>query len=284
MEAAMEKFKEMLMNSRSDNGKIDFKVDLTSLVEQEERRANIMFDPIAWLKMRNIVSMQSEECAWHGTVERNGLNFRITDVFMYPQKVASTTVESTDDYDQWIINLDADIINTMRFQGHSHVNMAASPSGVDTNNWDDWLQGLGDDDFYIFTIQNKKGEAYWILYDLASNTIFEKDDIDVGIECPDWASLADWTKGQVEQYVEKKSYTIATTSQTADTKAYGKTTNTGYSGYGFDGYRKGTNGFYYPEYDRKTYPVNASYAEQQKYMAKQQNGKGKTGKGRGKRL
>ena len=124
-------------------------------------------------------SVSSTEIAWQGTVKRTGNIFTITDVFLYPQTVSGATVNTDQvEYQNWLNNIEEDeTINTMRFQGHSHVNMSTQPSGVDLNLYNDILQTQQKNDYYIFVIMNKSLSFNWFLYDLAQNTIFENNDI-----------------------------------------------------------------------------------------------------------
>jgi hypothetical protein len=76
---------------------------------------------------------------------------------------------------------DDDVFNNIRMQGHSHVNMSVSPSGVDTSLYERILNQLDDTMFYIFLIWNKRGEKTVKIYDLAKNILFETSDVDVHI-------------------------------------------------------------------------------------------------------
>ena len=93
----------------------------------------IFFTPEAWLKMTAMVdTTESQECALEGTVYKDDNCYTVLDVFAYPQIIASTTVTTDDDaYNKWLSELPDEVINTKRFQMHSHVNMSVSPSGVD---------------------------------------------------------------------------------------------------------------------------------------------------------
>ena len=66
-------------------------------------------------------------------------------------------------------------------QGHSHVNMGVSPSGVDNSHRAEILKQLEADMFYIFMIWNKSLNIHTLVYDLQRNVLFEDDDIEVKI-------------------------------------------------------------------------------------------------------
>lgn len=159
---------------------------------QNEPKAKLFITAAAYAKMMLYVRDTDTEIAWHGTALRTTANttqltaeFLIKDVFLYPQLVTGATVDTDQEkYNQWVTELDDETFNDMRFQGHSHVNMGVSPSGVDTAYYDSILNTLKieqPDSFYIFTIMNKRGEMYLVIYDLAKNIVYAKEDIEIHI-------------------------------------------------------------------------------------------------------
>ena len=77
---------------------------------------------------------------------------------------------------------DDDVFNKIRMQGHSHVNMAVSPSSVDLSLYERLLDQLSSDMFYIFMIWNKRGEKTVKIYDIRENILFETADVTVTIK------------------------------------------------------------------------------------------------------
>ena len=157
---------------------------------QNEPKAKLFITAAAYLKMAMYVRDTDTEIAWHGTAYRTSANttqltaeFLIKDVFLYPQIVRAATVDTDQEkYNTWVTELDDEVFNNMRFQGHSHVNMGVTPSGVDTAYYDTILNTLKieqPDSFYIFTIMNKRGEMYLVIYDLEKNIVYAKEDIEV---------------------------------------------------------------------------------------------------------
>ena len=109
----------------------------------------------AYVKQLALLQNCTSEIAWHGTVTANEDRsvFTIQNILVYPQTVTSATVVTDETkYQQWKQLLNDDEYNSLRFQAHSHVNMAVNPSGVDRNLYDNMLQSLGADSFYIFMI------------------------------------------------------------------------------------------------------------------------------------
>lgn len=133
----------------------------------------IMILPGVYLKMMHLVLKSDKEIAWHGIVEHHpALNtYLISDILVYPQIIAHTTVDSDEtEYPKWIMK-NHKILNTIRMQGHSHVNMNVSPSGTDTSYYNELVAQV--EDYYIFMIINKKQDLYVRFYDRPNNIMYE---------------------------------------------------------------------------------------------------------------
>ena len=159
-------------------------IDIKRSFKSDDRIAMLYFTPIAWIKMTALVSRFETEVQWHGMVRRISENeFEIYDVLVPPHEVSGATVTSEyKPYIEWMDGLDDDTFNAVRFHGHSHVNMAVSPSAVDNKYRLDLVTQLpkptGDDDvFYIFLIINKKHEWSAEIYDLTNNALYDTSDI-----------------------------------------------------------------------------------------------------------
>ena len=159
-------------------------IDIKRSFKSDDRIAMLYFTPIAWIKMTALVSRFETEVQWHGMVRRISENeFEIYDVLVPPHEVSGATVTSEyKPYIEWMDGLDDETFNAVRFHGHSHVNMAVSPSAVDNKYRLDLVTQLpkptGDDDvFYIFLIINKKHEWSAEIYDLTNNALYGTDDI-----------------------------------------------------------------------------------------------------------
>lgn len=208
---ALKEFQEKLANERFSDDKINFTFNLkdtTELVDNDKVVVNIK--PEAWLKMWALVSSESGEIGWHGLVTRySDKIFEITDILVYPQFVTGVTVQTDDvGYGNWLHKeLSDEQINSLRFHGHSHVNMGVSPSGVDTAWYNEILQGLFNDDYYIFAILNKRDDIFIEIYDLATNTIYEKKDIIINVLISDTESLQNWVTTEKARALQQKTYT-----------------------------------------------------------------------------
>jgi len=106
--------------------------------------------------------------------------FLIEDIFVYPQEVTGSTVNTDQTaYIEWLYGLDDETFSKLRMQGHSHVKMGVSPSGVDDAHRKQILEQLEQDMFYIFMIWNKSLMVHTLIYDMANNTLYEDKDVEV---------------------------------------------------------------------------------------------------------
>lgn len=174
-------FEEKLRSTRLASGKVDYTKAFT--YQGDDTKIKVLFDPLAYLKMLALVDHFSSEVGWHGTVERVANDvFVIKDILVYPQVVAAATVNTDQEgYTKWLMSLDDDTFNAMHMHGHSHVYMATGPSSVDDTHREMILSQIGEEDFYIFIIWNKRNEYTVSVYDLKTNTLYEDKDVEVGI-------------------------------------------------------------------------------------------------------
>lgn len=201
-------FSEYISKARVADGKVSFQ----KIFNYPGRRATLYFDPGAWIKMDALVRKFDDEVAWHGVAFRGDDpktdEYFIQDIIVYPQEVTGATVNTDQaEYENWLMSLEDDVFNNVRMQGHSHVNMGVTPSGVDTTHQEKILEQLDDDMFYIFVIWNKRGEKTVKIYDLAKNVLFETADVDVKIAGSD-LDLDEFI-GDAKKMVKKKSYSYA---------------------------------------------------------------------------
>lgn len=204
LDSSRDKIKELLLEQLAsttfyDLSKIDLKLDASKILEEtipDVEDPTIYITPTAYIKMRTLVEETDVEIAWHGVVHRQDRNFVITDILVYPQKITSVTVESDDDlYPNWCMELPDDVLNNMRFQGHSHVNMGVTPSGVDEEYYTRLLTQVHD--YYIIMVTNKHEAMTLRLYDVENNILYS--DLDLNIYLPDvHKDNLDWYEEQKE--------------------------------------------------------------------------------------
>lgn len=177
IDTILAEIKEKLLKQKTSDSKIkiDYKIAL-----ETNQKADLILSPTAYGKMMTLIMCFDSEVAWHGTVTRDGNNFTVDDILVYPQEVTGVTV-NTDQaaYEEWLMGLDDDVFNAVRMQGHSHVDMSVSPSSVDEEHQEKILDQLDDNDYYIFLIGNKKADIYAVIYDMQSNVVFTPRDINI---------------------------------------------------------------------------------------------------------
>jgi len=183
-EAIEKMIAEIRASLKKSKGKIEIKQDLPT----SDKRATIYFTSEAWTKMQSLVTIYTTEVQWHGLVRRISENeFEIYDILVFPHSVsASTVVSDQEKYSEWLNNLSDDEFNAMHLHGHSHVNMAVSPSGVDMQYRENVIATMPlpqeeEDSYYIFMIFNKRCEWSGQIYDFKYNTLYDTKDIDIDV-------------------------------------------------------------------------------------------------------
>ena len=153
-------------------------INYTYHYDEKRPKARIVYTKDAWDKMKALILGFETEVGWHGIVERyeDDHSFLVKDIIVYPQRIAAATVQTDDEpYHKFIMEaFDKNLC--INFHGHSHVNFSVSPSGVDDKDRESKMENQREG-FYIFTIQNKKGDVNYWVYDYDNNIVYEKDDV-----------------------------------------------------------------------------------------------------------
>lgn len=199
---ALAMFKELLEKT---TGGAELKISITpeTLCQvQNVQKPTVFITTTAYIKMTTLIQSSDKELAWYGVATRVMHNYLIEDILVYPQTVTTTTVDADEvKCAKWFMELSDDVINNLKFQGHSHVTMTASPSGRDTENWQKFADLLKPGEFYILCIGNKRGEFYWNVYDTAVNVHFENKDITMCVIDDKGNSILDWAKENIDKYI-----------------------------------------------------------------------------------
>ena len=177
IESLIEEFKQSL--DKVKNGVVSFNKDLTKV--EPAQKAKVYFTEKAYLKMWALIESFDTEVGWRGVVERGEKpgEYEIVDILVYPQEVTGATITPNQEEEMnWMNSLDFEVFSKLRMQGHSHVNMATSPSSTDEAYYKSISAQLRDEDFFIFMIWNKKGDRYVQIYDIKDNIIYDKDDVE----------------------------------------------------------------------------------------------------------
>lgn len=179
IEECKKEFEEALTSAKVADGKVSF----SKILSAEDRKATVYFTEMAWTKMQSLIREFDKEVAWHGVAYRGDDpeidDYYITDILVYPQEVSGASVEmDVSKYADWLTeNFEDERFNNIRMQGHSHVNMGVTPSGVDLTHQEAILDQLTDSMFYIFMIWNKSKANNIKIYDMEKNVLFEDKDI-----------------------------------------------------------------------------------------------------------
>jgi hypothetical protein len=170
--------------------------------EQHIEEPTVYITPNAYIKMRMLVDKTDKEIGWYGIVEQvPGLesSYIIEDIIVYPQKVTGATVEQDENrMFEFETSLTTEQVNHKRFQGHSHVNMSTTPSGVDENFYQDLLSQVND--YFIITITNKRNEYTTRFYDITNNILYT--DVPIYLIQQDGTLYETWFAEQKEKVAE----------------------------------------------------------------------------------
>lgn len=207
VESIITKFTEWIRGAKNCTEKMRYEFDLG----KTDTRATLLFTAAAYMKMKYLIAVYDTEAAWHGVVHRvneGESTFVVSDILVYPQEVSGATVNTDQkQYQDWLFNLDDEVFNNLKFQGHSHVNMGVTPSSVDLEHQAAILEQVEDDMFYIFVIWNKKGDRTIKIYDRALNTLYDTEDVDVKILTDNDSEQFFKLMKDANEMIVKKSYT-----------------------------------------------------------------------------
>jgi len=130
----------------------------------------VILTPKAYQQMLLYVEIADKEVGWMGAVTRLENNcFLIEETFLLEQEVTAVETELSVEgcsklADELLLRGDDgfDLLNKMRFWGHSHVRMGTSPSGTDESTM---LRFREENlDWYVRGIFNKLGRAEFTVY------------------------------------------------------------------------------------------------------------------------
>ena len=192
---------------------INIKLDIKDLLEEYINSRSLTPPTIyisanAYVKMRMLVDQMSTEVGWYGTVTKcPGLQetYVIEDILVYPQKVTGATCEQDEtkmfDFE---MSLTTEQVNSKRFQGHSHVNMGVTPSGVDEQFYQDLLTQVND--YFIICITNKKNDYTVRFYDVENNILYT--DLELKVLLDDGTDTNNWFTLVKDQVANKSIVTV----------------------------------------------------------------------------
>lgn len=197
-----EKFEEYVAKIKPGD-KIKFEYDF----KDDTKKVTLKFSKEAYIKMTQLVARTSTEIGWNGSVERvSDTEFYVKDIYVYPQTVSGATVTCDElETAKWYTTLPEEVFKSLRFQGHSHVNMGVTPSSTDETMYKNYLDLLNqEEDYYIFMILNKSGANYIRIIDFKTNNVYYKEDVTLAIE-------------GIEEYIEESMKNVSTHKPQQDT-------------------------------------------------------------------
>jgi hypothetical protein len=177
---------------------------------ETQNKIKVYYTSGAYVKMLKLLQNFSSEVGWHGLIRRlSPSEFLIYDILMFKQTVTGSTVNTDDEeYVKFMMNLTEEQANNMYFYGHSHVNMATTPSTVDINYQKNIVSSLNGKGFYLFQIWNKSLASTSILYDFESGLLYEDKDIEMDILDDEGFSVTEFIK-ESEAMVIKQTYSTS---------------------------------------------------------------------------
>lgn len=200
----LEEFEAQLDSMNFVDGEIKYTTSYYWPAEKDGRgkeipdTVTVVFSKTAKAKQDILIQHFKTEIGWHGVVRRDAEDptvFYVDDILVFPQRVTGATVTPDQAaYQEWLMKLPDEQFQTCRYHGHSHVEMAVSPSGTDNQFQKDtvnqyrgagmkpeaqeaFLESLGDSAFYIFMIWNKRGDVNARVYDIQNNKFYSGKEV-----------------------------------------------------------------------------------------------------------
>ena len=153
---------------------------------KKEKKLTIYYTPEVFSKITRLILAFDKEVGWNMVVESCTNGYRITDIFVYPQKQSGAYLAVDEaKYAMWKATIPPEADANLFGQGHSHVMMGVCPSSRDAEQQKDEVLQKGHG-FYFFQIWNKKLEVNSFLYDIDNNVMYDADDIRLVIEEDDF--------------------------------------------------------------------------------------------------
>ena len=216
------------MNTSTVNIQLDVREILEQYIADKQLvEPTVYITAEAFIKMRTLVDNTETEIGWYGVVKKYpGLQetYVIEDIIVYPQRVTGATCEQDDNkMFEFEMSLTDEQVNNKRFQGHSHVNMGVTPSGVDEAFYQDLLSQVTD--YFIITVTNKRNEYTTRFYDIANNILYS--DVPIQVLLDNGTDIRSWYT-EAEKQITKP---VTTTTSIKSTPLTGKTYNSSKSVY-----------------------------------------------------
>lgn len=175
-------------------------------------------------QIQYLVGKLDSECQWFHLVERieegNAIIFSLTEMFIPEQTVTGATVDSpasgmatlltelTEKYGGFVAA--GEQISKMQCWAHSHVNMEATPSGTDHQNYKELIAAQGHSEVpVIMMIVNKKDECFFKIYDPVTGLVFLNPVLEVVVPQID----STYIDAAIKDKIKRQTYNIITSGK-----------------------------------------------------------------------
>lgn len=172
----------------------------------------ILVSKDAYEDMFQLVDIVQKEVGWLASVEKIDNDYLIKEIFLLEQKSHSTTCKITEEgMGNWAMEMmnaredGMDVVNSIRFWGHSHVWMGTSPSGQDEDQMQIFSKSC--EDFFIRGIMNKSGRMEFTLYLYESGIEIHDVSWSIYDSNPDTARREKW-ESEVKEKVGEFVYPV----------------------------------------------------------------------------
>ena len=163
-------------------------IDVNMNVPLEEK-ISVIFSPDAYIRCQMLVKTFTGEVGWNGLAKKlDDKTYYVYDIMVYPQIVSGARTLDPTTTNDWYEKYD-EVLDEMMFQAHSHVNMSTSPSNTDLDNQANIVKNMQGTGFRIFQIWNKQGDINTFLYDLDTNTVYDRKDIVIEIGTEEFGTV-----------------------------------------------------------------------------------------------
>ena len=150
--------------------------------KNSEEKLHIYYDPVVFAKTVRLVTSHPVEVGWNLVVKQYKDGYKVSDIFVYPQKVSEATITvDVPTWALWKVNLSDDAEANLNGHGHSHVNMGTFASIIDENQQHDEVL-TKNKGFYLFQIWNKRMDVNSFFYDIDNRIYYENKNIEIIVE------------------------------------------------------------------------------------------------------
>lgn len=177
-------------------------------IELLGQKPRVLVTPHALTQLFHLADIAHGEVGCLGICDREGNDFIISEIFLFRQVIEgmsnTITTEGLAEFAQTLIadrgDAAFDIINRIRFWGHSHATLGTEPSPQDNRTMND-LADCGHD-FFVRAIFNRNGRIQFTIYFFSLN--IKVSDVSWTIHVPEESGIRERLQGQYDRLVTIK--------------------------------------------------------------------------------